>query len=271
MGALALPEPARGAAVAEPAASPSRPRVWSSRRCGWPACSTTSATGRSPTSSTTTSWPAFDGAGRPTPARRQAPHPRGPQRSGSSSDELGPLLRGLRRAPGAVAERDAFARRRGDRPGLGRLPHREAGPRRPGDAALGPLARSRSCRACSRSTTSTTSGATPTSPASRSGRSTSSGCGATRSSRTDGLTLFEPGLRALEMFLTARRFMYQQVYFHRTVRAIDLDLAEVFGPSVRAIFGDGLAGRPAGRPTPTSTSTPCSTRRPAGRAARMSR
>ncbi|MEX1169049.1 MAG: HD domain-containing protein, partial [Chloroflexota bacterium] len=54
-----------------------------------------------------------------------------------------------------------------------------------------------------------------------------------------GLTLYEPGLAALEMFLTARRFMYQQVYFHRTVRAIDLDLAEVFGVSVRAIFGDG--------------------------------
>ena len=54
-----------------------------------------------------------------------------------------------------------------------------------------------------------------------------------------GLTLFEPGLGALEMFLTARRFMYQQVYFHRTVRAIDLDLREVFGPSVRAIFGEG--------------------------------
>ena len=54
-----------------------------------------------------------------------------------------------------------------------------------------------------------------------------------------GLTLYEPGLAALEMFLTTRRFMYQQVYFHRTVRAIDLDLAEVFGPSIRAIFGDG--------------------------------
>jgi len=54
-----------------------------------------------------------------------------------------------------------------------------------------------------------------------------------------GLTLFEPGLGALEMFLSARRFMYQQVYYHRTVRAIDLDLAEVFGPSIRAIFGDG--------------------------------
>jgi len=54
-----------------------------------------------------------------------------------------------------------------------------------------------------------------------------------------GLTLYEPGLAALEMFLTARRFMYQQVYFHRTVRAIDLDLADVFGVSIRAIFGDG--------------------------------
>ena len=52
-----------------------------------------------------------------------------------------------------------------------------------------------------------------------------------------GLTLYEPGLGTLEQFLTARLFMYQQVYFHRTVRAIDLDLAEVFEPSVRAIFG----------------------------------
>jgi HD superfamily phosphohydrolase len=52
-----------------------------------------------------------------------------------------------------------------------------------------------------------------------------------------GLTLFEPGLPSLEMFLTTRRYMYQQVYFHRTVRAIDLDLAEVFGPSIEAIFG----------------------------------
>ena len=53
-----------------------------------------------------------------------------------------------------------------------------------------------------------------------------------------GLTLYEPGLGALEMFLTSRLFLYQQVYFHRTVRAIDLDLADVFGPSIRAIFGD---------------------------------
>jgi hypothetical protein len=52
-----------------------------------------------------------------------------------------------------------------------------------------------------------------------------------------GLTLYEPGVGALEMFLTARLFMYQQVYFHRTVRAIDLDLGEVFAPSIEALFG----------------------------------
>jgi HD superfamily phosphohydrolase len=54
-----------------------------------------------------------------------------------------------------------------------------------------------------------------------------------------GLTLYESGVGALEMFLTARLFLYRNVYFHRTVRAIDLDLAEVFAPSVHAIAGDG--------------------------------
>ena len=54
-----------------------------------------------------------------------------------------------------------------------------------------------------------------------------------------GLTLYESGIGALEMFLTARLFMYQHVYLHRTVRAIDHDLAEVFAPSIRAVFGDG--------------------------------
>ena len=72
------------------------------------------------------------------------------------------------------------------------------------------------------------------------------------------------------MFLTARLFLYRQVYFHRTVRAIDLDLAEVFGPSVRAIFGDASPVERS-RSTPTSTSTRCSTRRPAGRAGSRSR
>ena len=54
-----------------------------------------------------------------------------------------------------------------------------------------------------------------------------------------GLTLYESGVGSLEVFLTARMFMYLHVYFHRTVRAIDLDLADVFAPSIRAVFGDG--------------------------------
>ena len=53
-----------------------------------------------------------------------------------------------------------------------------------------------------------------------------------------GLTLYEPGVAALEGFLGARMLLYQAVYFHRTVRAIDLDLAEVFQPAIEALFGD---------------------------------
>ena len=53
-----------------------------------------------------------------------------------------------------------------------------------------------------------------------------------------GLTLYEPGVDALEGFLSARLRLYQSVYFHRTVRAIDLDLGEVFQPAIEALFGD---------------------------------
>ena len=60
-----------------------------------------------------------------------------------------------------------------------------------------------------------------------------------------GLTLYESGVGALEMFLTARLFMYQHVYLHRTVRAIDLDLEEVFAP----VDPGGVRGRVAGRAT----------------------
>ncbi|HEY8167958.1 MAG: HD domain-containing protein [Candidatus Limnocylindrales bacterium] len=54
-----------------------------------------------------------------------------------------------------------------------------------------------------------------------------------------GLAIYEPGLGALEQFLMSRLFMYNTVYFHRTVRAIDLDLEEVFRPSIEAIHGAG--------------------------------
>ncbi|MEY4388840.1 MAG: hypothetical protein RLZZ432_559 [Chloroflexota bacterium] len=53
-----------------------------------------------------------------------------------------------------------------------------------------------------------------------------------------GLTLYEPAVGALEAFLDARWFLYQQVYLHRTVRGIDLDMKEAFAPGIRAIFGD---------------------------------
>ena len=53
-----------------------------------------------------------------------------------------------------------------------------------------------------------------------------------------GLTLYEPGVAALEGFLGARLLLHQSVYFHRTVRAIDLDLGEVFQPAIEALFGD---------------------------------
>src|SRR5215212_11919082 len=53
-----------------------------------------------------------------------------------------------------------------------------------------------------------------------------------------GLTLYEPGVAALEGFLAARMLLHQAVYFHRTVRAIDLALAEVFQPAIVALFGD---------------------------------
>jgi HD superfamily phosphohydrolase len=51
-----------------------------------------------------------------------------------------------------------------------------------------------------------------------------------------GLTLHSHGAEALYMFLNARLFLYHQVYFHRTVRRIDLQLREVFGASIDALL-----------------------------------
>jgi HD superfamily phosphohydrolase len=158
--------------------------------------------------------------------------------SGRIIGELGDLLRGLRRAPGAVAERDAL---RDDevidpawiafliaKPALSdpEMPRwvRWLAPLLSGVFTVDNLDYVRRDAYLTGVTTGPVD-------VERLRRYTFIG--------PDGLTLFEPGLGALEMFLSARRFMYQQVYFHRTVRAIDLDLAEVFGPSIRAIFGDG--------------------------------
>jgi HD superfamily phosphohydrolase len=52
-----------------------------------------------------------------------------------------------------------------------------------------------------------------------------------------GLTLHAHAAEALYMFLNARLYLYHQVYFHRTVRRIDLQLREVFRPTLALLFG----------------------------------
>jgi len=52
-----------------------------------------------------------------------------------------------------------------------------------------------------------------------------------------GLTLHSHGAEALFMFLNARLYLYHQVYFHRTVRRIDLQLREVFNPTIDVLLG----------------------------------
>src|SRR3982074_3162278 len=52
-----------------------------------------------------------------------------------------------------------------------------------------------------------------------------------------GLTLHSHAAEALYMFLNARLYLYHQVYFHRTVRRIDLQLREAFRPTVELLLG----------------------------------
>src|SRR5205809_7925032 len=52
-----------------------------------------------------------------------------------------------------------------------------------------------------------------------------------------GLTVHAHGAEPLYMFLSARLYLYHQVYFHRTVRRIDLQLREVFRPTLDVLLG----------------------------------
>lgn len=51
-----------------------------------------------------------------------------------------------------------------------------------------------------------------------------------------GLTVHRTGLPALQMFLNARLYLYSNVYYHRTTRAIDLHLLEIFQDTMGYIF-----------------------------------
>jgi HD superfamily phosphohydrolase len=51
-----------------------------------------------------------------------------------------------------------------------------------------------------------------------------------------GLTLHVKGLDSLIHFIEARGELFRTLYFHRTVRAIDLSLADVFTPTMQLLF-----------------------------------
>lgn len=53
---------------------------------------------------------------------------------------------------------------------------------------------------------------------------------------TKGLTLHKSGLPALQMFLNTRLYLYSNVYYHRTTRAIDLHLRDIFHDTIQLIF-----------------------------------
>jgi HD superfamily phosphohydrolase len=52
----------------------------------------------------------------------------------------------------------------------------------------------------------------------------------------DTLVLHAHAVPALEMFLTARLYLYSNIYFHRTVRRIDLTMREIFADTVRLLL-----------------------------------
>lgn len=52
----------------------------------------------------------------------------------------------------------------------------------------------------------------------------------------EGLTLHQAGISALSRFLNARLNLYANVYFHRTTRALDLHLQEIFRETMAIIF-----------------------------------
>lgn len=51
-----------------------------------------------------------------------------------------------------------------------------------------------------------------------------------------GLTIHERGVEALVRFMSVRAELFRSVYFHRSVRAIDLTLAELFAASKSQLF-----------------------------------
>lgn len=51
-----------------------------------------------------------------------------------------------------------------------------------------------------------------------------------------GFTIHKTGLPALQMFLNTRMYLYSNVYYHRTTRAIDIHLRDIFGETMKLVF-----------------------------------
>jgi HD superfamily phosphohydrolase len=50
-----------------------------------------------------------------------------------------------------------------------------------------------------------------------------------------GFTIHKTGLPALQMFLNTRMYLYSNVYFHRTTRAIDIHLRDIFDETMKLL------------------------------------
>ena len=52
----------------------------------------------------------------------------------------------------------------------------------------------------------------------------------------EGMLLHQHGAQALLLFLNARLYLYNNIYYHRTVRRIDLHMREIFGETIERIL-----------------------------------
>ena len=152
---------------------------------------------------------------------RLRPEPRDARQRRSSAASLAELIRRVRRNPNSrLADGETL-----DPEQIAFLITRpkERRPRRRPRSGCGSSAASSA--ACTPSTTWTSCSATPTCRATARGPSTSTGCCTTACSPTKGLTIHERGLSALVRFISVRAELFRAIYFHRTVRAIDLGAA----------------------------------------------
>ena len=218
-------QPGGGGAVSQPAArsAPTCPAaVTSNRSLRWPACCTTWGTDRSGIFSTSIILSQYG-----------LTH----ETLGSEiiRRELGDLIRRVRRNPNGTLEPDetldpeqiAFLITR---------PKTAKNSRRPGTRRRAGCGFCAACSAAStRSTTWISCCATPTCRATARGRSIWTGCCTTAFS-AKGLTIHERGLAALVRFIGVRAELFRTIYFHRTVRAIDLELKDLFADSRAWLF-----------------------------------